>query len=68
MRKQQNPSKQMMESLITLSNTIKTLSFVAENYAEVALLRAYEKLLSIKEHERLSQDVQRYQTIWIKLF
>ncbi len=60
MRKQQNPSKQMMESLVTLSNTIKTLSFVAENYAEVALLRAYEKLLSIKERERLSQDVQRY--------
>lgn len=60
MRKQQNPSKQMMESLVILSNTIKTLSFVAENYAEVALLRAYEKLLSIKERERLSQDVQRY--------
>lgn len=60
MRKQQNPSKQMMESLVTLSNTIKTLSFAAENYAEVALLRAYEKLLSIKERERLSQDVQRY--------
>ena len=60
MRKQQNPSKQMMESLVTLSNTIKTLSFVAENYAEVTLLRAYEKLLSIKERERLSQDVQCY--------
>ena len=60
MRKQQNPSKQMMESLVTLSNTITTLSIVAENYAEVALLRAYEKLLSIKECERLSQDARRY--------
>ena len=60
MRKQQNPSKQMMESLVILSNTIITLSLGAENYAEVALLRSYEKLLSIKERERLSQDVQRY--------
>ena len=60
MRKQQNPSKQMMESLVILSNTIITLSLAAENYAEVALLRSYEKLLSIKERERLSQDVQRY--------
>ena len=61
MRKQQNPSKQMIESLVILSNTIKTLSFAAEYYAEVALLRACEKLLSIKERgERLSQDVQRY--------
>lgn len=60
MRKQQNPSKQMMESLVTLSNTIITLSIAAENYAEVALLRAYEKLLSTKEHERLSQDARHY--------